>query len=70
MVADTVDKPHYDQETERWRIDQFIKQGFDETQISIFLLDRVDHHDSERLLKKDCPHDLVVKILKGGDLTQ
>lgn len=66
-MAATQEAP-YDQETEKWRIEQFLKQGFTEEQVAMLIVDSVDHHDSQYLLNKKCPHHLVVDILGGGDL--
>jgi hypothetical protein len=50
-----------------WKLEYFERLGFDEPQQTTLLAWRIDPHDAEDLVKRECPPDLVLRILQPDD---
>jgi hypothetical protein len=51
------------EQIELWRVDRFVRLGFNGEQVAALLEASVDAHEAERLVVAGCPHELVVSIL-------
>lgn len=57
-----------DELIERWRLEQFTRMGFSLAQITWLMFWRVDLHEAERLIRRECPTDLAMRILEPVDV--